>query len=301
MLEKIEELQTLARTLNFSAAAAELHISQPSLTRHIASLEKELGLTIFNRTPMTLTPEGQYYVAATAKLLEDYEHIVQECHRIAQFDRESLSINMAIASHTIWSTWIYEAITRLEEILPGTPTPHLCQSKNVTIEASVLTGLADVGVIFRSMPIVPDGFALRKIGELPLAVYFTPDSDLAASSHASFSDLQEKYLVCPSNPQLKCLFDAAIDVFRANGVEPKYRVREFDDYDRIAYLLRSDEIVFGYTIEAFTPGLQSCPMVDQHVTHPVYLLYRTVNAKSATLPFVDLCEQIAAREQERWH
>lgn len=296
MFEKLKELQALAKTLNFSTTATELHISQPSLTRHIASLERELGFPLFNRTPMTLTPEGQYYVAATTKLTEDYEHILQECRRLARVDRESLCINMAIASNTVWANWIYEAITRLEEVLPGVIAPHLCRSRNATIEASVMTGLADIGVIFQPMPVVPDGFALRQIGELPLAVYFTPESDLAGKSRASFSDLREKYLVQPSNPQLKSLVDPAIQAFRANGIEPKYRVRELDDYDRIIYLLQPDEIVFGNTIEAFAPGLLSCPMVDAHVTYPVYLFYRTVDAKSATLPFVDLCEQIAARE-----
>lgn len=296
MFEKLEELQALAKTLNFSAAAAKLHISQPSLTRHIAALEKELGFELFNRVPMTFTPEGQYYVAATSKLLEDYRAILQECQRIALADREGLCINMVIASNTIWSSWIYEAIARLEELIPGVPAPHLCQNRGISVESSVMTGIADIGVIFRPMAIVPDGFALRKLADLPLAVHFTSESDLVGRTQAAFADLSDKYLVCPSNPQLKSTFDAAIDAFCRNGVEPKYRVREFDDFDRIAYLLKPDEIVFGNVMEAFTPNLQSCPMVDAHVTYPVYLFYRTVDAKSATLPFVDLCEQIAARE-----
>ncbi len=48
---------------SFSKAAAELYISQPSLSATIKKLEKELGFKIFDRskTPVALTPEGEIY------------------------------------------------------------------------------------------------------------------------------------------------------------------------------------------------------------------------------------------------
>ena len=46
----IEYFLCAARSGSFSKAARELFVSQPAISRQIASLEKELGFTLFDRT-----------------------------------------------------------------------------------------------------------------------------------------------------------------------------------------------------------------------------------------------------------
>ena len=47
---------TAARELNFTRAAEKLFISQQALSNHIASLEKDVGISLIDRkTPMKLT------------------------------------------------------------------------------------------------------------------------------------------------------------------------------------------------------------------------------------------------------
>ena len=48
-LNQILYFQTVARHQHFRLAAAELSISQPSLSRSIAALEEELGIILFER------------------------------------------------------------------------------------------------------------------------------------------------------------------------------------------------------------------------------------------------------------
>ena len=51
---------TVAKEQSFTKAAEVLHITQPTLSRQLAGLEKELGVTLFDRSGhhITLTDEG---------------------------------------------------------------------------------------------------------------------------------------------------------------------------------------------------------------------------------------------------
>ena len=84
-LNQLLYFQAVARTENFRAAAEELYISQPSLSRSIDSLEKELGVTFFERTGrgIVLTKSG--------RLFQEYvDRILEECD-IAAYKMKELS------------------------------------------------------------------------------------------------------------------------------------------------------------------------------------------------------------------
>ena len=51
---------TVAKEQSFTKAAKQLHVTQPTLSRQLAALEAELGVTLFDRGGhgITLTNEG---------------------------------------------------------------------------------------------------------------------------------------------------------------------------------------------------------------------------------------------------
>ncbi|MEI7555917.1 LysR substrate-binding domain-containing protein [Candidatus Chlorohelix sp.] len=69
----------VAKYENYSRAAAELFISQPALSAQIASLEKNLGFSLFTRygRGVILTPEGQVLYEQVRVFLEKYDTINQ--------------------------------------------------------------------------------------------------------------------------------------------------------------------------------------------------------------------------------
>lgn len=63
---------TVAKKENISAAANYLHISQPTLSRQLMDLEKELGVTLFTRgnRKITLTSDGVIFRKRAEEILE---------------------------------------------------------------------------------------------------------------------------------------------------------------------------------------------------------------------------------------
>lgn len=75
-----EYVYTVWQEGSFSKAAQKLFISQPALSASIKKLESELyGVPLFNRsvTPVTLTPAGEFYIAAAGEIAAIEERIEQ--------------------------------------------------------------------------------------------------------------------------------------------------------------------------------------------------------------------------------
>lgn len=71
-LQQLRYVVTVARTGNITEAAKQLFISQPSLTNAIRELEKEMQITIFNRTNkgVTVSSEGETFLSYARQVLE---------------------------------------------------------------------------------------------------------------------------------------------------------------------------------------------------------------------------------------
>lgn len=71
-LQQLKYIVVVAETGNITEAAKRLFISQPSLTNAIRELEKEMQITIFNRTNkgVTVSNEGDVFLSYARQVLE---------------------------------------------------------------------------------------------------------------------------------------------------------------------------------------------------------------------------------------
>ena len=70
-LRRLQTLQRVAIRGSFSQAAEELHFTQSAVSQQIAALERDLGVQLLNRNPVSLTEPGRM-------LCERYESAVAE-------------------------------------------------------------------------------------------------------------------------------------------------------------------------------------------------------------------------------
>jgi DNA-binding transcriptional LysR family regulator len=75
-LERLRIFIYASENMSFSAAAKELHLTQPTVSHHIKTLEKEIGQKLFDRSAgsLTLTEAGKLLLPWARKLIrESYE------------------------------------------------------------------------------------------------------------------------------------------------------------------------------------------------------------------------------------
>ena len=88
----------LAHTLNFSRAAENMFVSQPTLTYQIRLLEEEVGFPIFERSGKgaALTPAGAQFVSFLAGMREELKRAVEQGQNFSATYRDSISISLMV-------------------------------------------------------------------------------------------------------------------------------------------------------------------------------------------------------------
>ena len=83
-LQQVRYITTVADTGTITEAAKKLYISQPSLTNAIHELEKEMGLTIFNRTNkgIFISSEGEEFLGYDKSKLGEKENKNRRIRRL---------------------------------------------------------------------------------------------------------------------------------------------------------------------------------------------------------------------------
>ena len=96
--KQIDYCIELARTLNFSRAAENQFVSQPTLTYQIRQLEDEIGFAIFERSGKgaSLTPAGSQFVGFLSNMREDLKRAIEQGQNFSAKYKDSISINLPV-------------------------------------------------------------------------------------------------------------------------------------------------------------------------------------------------------------
>ncbi|MGK8503676.1 LysR family transcriptional regulator [Nocardia asiatica] len=85
-MRQVEYFLAVRESGAFSAAAARLYVSQPSLSQQIRSLEKELGAVLLERGPhgLALTPAGRVFLPQAPRVLRAAEEPADAVHQVVE-------------------------------------------------------------------------------------------------------------------------------------------------------------------------------------------------------------------------
>lgn len=197
-LEWLEEFLRVASLGSITLAAKELHLSQPSLSKHMKNLEAEIGGALLERTNMCtmLTPLGR---ALQIEILEPV-HLLRK--RLDEIKSDAAWTCSAVRLDTFIPYKTYDdLIAKVQYRMAKEHSPIDLKIENVgsgdPLE-SVRTGKADL-LLIQSLSVgrTEDGLVFEPIIAESLSVVVQKESALAERDSLSVADLDgEDILFC---------------------------------------------------------------------------------------------------------
>jgi LysR family transcriptional regulator, glycine cleavage system transcriptional activator len=185
----LEAFVCAARSGSFKEAAQALNLSAPAFSRRIQTLERHLGMRLFDRDAQraVLTPAGRHYF-----------HLVEpgfESLRLATAamvpDARTRPLRLRI-SHSLATIWLAPRLAGFCADHPGIDL----QLKSAGTPDDLEAGLIDIGVFFSRTPL--DGFVAEKLFALEAFVVASPA--LIETPLADFGDLAAHPLLDLTDP-----------------------------------------------------------------------------------------------------
>lgn len=280
-LEQLRGFVEIAHLGHFTRASEHLHLAQPSLSRQISTLERELGTELFHRARghIALTSAGETLLPRAQRMLAEAEAIREEMGELAGLRRGRVRLG---APPTLCISLVAEAISTFHSAHPGVDL-HLTESGSRALVEQLAIGAVDIALITESDGPPPSGFSLTRTPLLteelvvvsaasqpPIAV--TPSIGLEYLSTLPLIALDETY-------ELRAATDAA---FRSAGLTPSH-VLEGAEMDAV---LRFVERGVGVAVVPAMVLLDQPALRSVRLTHPMMTRVVSLAHRSDVIPAV---------------
>ncbi|MDD6234195.1 MAG: LysR family transcriptional regulator [Lachnospiraceae bacterium] len=184
----------VAKEQSFTKAAEQLHITQPTLSRQLAQLERELGTPLFVRTGrnITLTQEGILLKRRALEIIDLEERTIEELQGADEHVEGTVTIGcgeFAVVEKLAEICRIFKAKYPLVQIAIHTATADM-------IYEMMNKGLVDVGLFMEPVD-TEDLEYIRITGSDHWVVSMRPDDELASHEYITKQDLIDKPLIIP--------------------------------------------------------------------------------------------------------
>jgi LysR family hydrogen peroxide-inducible transcriptional activator len=188
-LRQLGALVAVADHRSFSAAARSLHTVQSNVSTHIARLERELGVTLVDRTSGKLTAEGEAVVSRARRIQLELEALVAD---VAAVNSE-ITGNARIGVIGTTARWLVPPL--LEAMASEYPLVRVVvvDATTTSLLPQVHSGELDLAVL--ALPVHDPDVDSDPLFEEELLVIAPLDHPLAANERVSLEQLAEHDLL----------------------------------------------------------------------------------------------------------
>ncbi|WP_138413567.1 LysR family transcriptional regulator [Sinomonas gamaensis] len=247
---QLQYFLAIAEEGSINRAADRLLVSQPSLSRQLHSLERQLGHSLVSRTArgISLTPAGHALLQHARRILA-LEAATPEVLAEGLPAREVVSIGVPPGTPADWLVGLVRELKEGESAC----APTLIEANSSVQLRMLREGRLDLAMVHQQPP---SEYSSWRIGQESFGLAVRPNSPLAAQAVLTVGSLDSLRVLVHSRDQVPTQQEGLIRAALDAGVQPKWQFAQFVEH-ALASAEAADAdavLVSRYTAERQLPG-----------------------------------------------
>ena len=218
-MHQLRYVVAVARAGNFSRAAEQCHVSQPSLSQQIQKLEEELGERLFDRMKREakMTPHGEAFLPRALKILEEVDVAKREAS-----DAHSLLRGRVIVGvlPTI-APYLLPAV--LVDFVKKFPGVEIVVHEETTAQLLKLANVCEIDFAVASRPIHDPRMEVKDLFTEELRLALPPRHSLTRKRTVRLTDLEKEPFIVMKEGH--CLGDQVLNFCERRDLKPTISFR----------------------------------------------------------------------------
>lgn len=218
-MHQLRYVVAVARTGNFSRAAEQCHVAQPSLSQQIQKLEDELGERLFDRLKREakLTTHGEVFLRRAVKILEEVDAAKREASDAQELSRGTVTVGVL---PTIAPYLLPDVLVAFTEKFPGV---EIVVQEDTTARLLKLAHAYEIDFALASHPIQDERLEVRELFAEELRLALPPGHPLTRKRKVTTTDLDGERLIVMKEGH--CLGDQVLGFCDRRELKPNISFR----------------------------------------------------------------------------
>lgn len=288
----LQEFAELAKRLNFTETARMLNMSQPTLSKHISSFERELRIELFDRSgsALRLTRAGTELLPYAYKIIESQKGFYAMVKSLRATPPPQLRVGGFVEEELVSQTLSNMLVAMSERhgrnFLEVRPAKHRLPSELLRED--------DVDIVFDytyEISSMDDMLDSVPIGMLSWVAVVSKDHRLAGQEAISLDDLKSETFIKIEGSHISEAWRFIEERCRIHGFAPKIRrcySMRLTDLITVAAGLTDEVLILGENFIkrvgiGILPFCQQIPISDADATFPVAAFF-SKNSRNPLVP-----------------
>jgi LysR family transcriptional regulator, hydrogen peroxide-inducible genes activator len=218
-MQQLRYVVAVARTGNFSRAAEQCHVSQPSLSQQVQKLEDELGERLFDRMKREAkpTPHGEAFLRRAVRILEEVDAAKREATDAKDLLRGTIHVGVL---PTIAPYLLPDVMAEFMEKYPGV---EIVVQEDTTARLLKHALAYEIDFALASRPIRDERLELRPLFAEELLLALPPGHPLTRKRTVAAADLEGERLIVMKEGH--CLGDQVLRFCDRRDLHPNISFR----------------------------------------------------------------------------